>query len=49
MSSAESLEAEAIWHKNDHYTYNEAMRDVDANLWKEAMNVEMKSMGFNNI
>ena len=38
---------EAIGHEDDPYTYNEAMRDFDATLWKKAMNVEMKSMGSN--
>ena len=43
MSSGEALEAEAIRHGDDPYTYNEAVGDVDANIW--AMNVEMESMG----
>ncbi|KAL5564391.1 hypothetical protein UlMin_027555 [Ulmus minor] len=49
MSSGEALEAELIGHENDPYTYNEAMGDVDANLWKKAMNVEMESMGSNKV
>ena len=28
MSGGEALEAEAIGHDDDPYTYNEAMRDV---------------------
>ena len=32
MSGGEALEAEAIEHEDDPYTYNEAMRDVDASL-----------------
>ena len=35
MSSGEALVAEAIRHEDDPYTYNEAMRDVDANIWKK--------------
>ncbi|KAL5538373.1 hypothetical protein UlMin_043253 [Ulmus minor] len=34
MSGGEALEAEAIGHKDDPYTYNEAMGDFDATLWK---------------
>ena len=33
MSSGEASEAEAIRHEEDPYTYNEAMGDVDENLW----------------
>ena len=40
-----SMKAVAIRHENDPYTYNEAMENVEANFWKMAMNVEMKSMG----
>ncbi|KAL5573866.1 hypothetical protein UlMin_023463 [Ulmus minor] len=32
ISSGEALEAEAIRHEDDPYTYNEAMGDVDASL-----------------
>lgn len=32
MSSGEALEAEIIGHKDDPYTYDEAMGDVDAIL-----------------
>ena len=32
MSSGEALEAEAIGHEDNPYTYNEAMRDVDATI-----------------
>ncbi|KAL5569925.1 hypothetical protein UlMin_026500 [Ulmus minor] len=32
MSGGEALEAEAIGHEDDPYTYNEAMGDVDATL-----------------
>ncbi|KAL5545175.1 hypothetical protein UlMin_008959 [Ulmus minor] len=49
MSGGEALEAEAIGHEDDPYTYNEAMGDVDATLWKKAMNVEMESMGSNKV
>ncbi|KAL5582278.1 hypothetical protein UlMin_014720 [Ulmus minor] len=49
MSGGETLEAEAIGHEDDPYTYNEAMGDVDATLWKKAMNVEMESMGSNKV
>ena len=47
MSSGKALEA--IGHKNDPYNYNEAMGDVNANLQKKAMNVEMDSMGSNKV
>ena len=49
MSSGEALEAEIIGHEDDPYTYDEAMGDVDAILWKKAMNVEMESMGSNKV
>ncbi len=45
MSSGKALEAETIGHKYDPYTYNKVMKDVEANLQKGAMNVEMESMG----
>jgi len=32
ISSGEALEVEAIGYEDDPYTYNETMRDVDANL-----------------
>ena len=32
MSGGKALEAKAIGHKDDPYTYNEAMGDVDATL-----------------
>ena len=48
MSGGEALEAEAIGHEDDPYTYNEAMRDVD-NLWKNAMNIEMEWIGSNKV
>ena len=41
MSNGEALEAEAIRLDDAPYTYNEAMRDVDANIWKKAINIEM--------
>ena len=46
MSSGKALEVETIGHEDNSYTYNKAMKDVESNLQKEAMNVEMKSMGF---
>ena len=49
MSGGEALEAEVIGHDDDPYTYNEAMGDVDATLWKKAMNVKMESMGSNKV
>lgn len=49
MFSGEALETEAIGHKDDHFSYNEAMGDVDKNLWKKAMNVEMELMGSNKV
>ena len=49
MFGGEALEAEAIGHEDDLYTYNEAMGDVDATLWKKAMNFEMESMGSNKV
>ena len=49
MSNGEALKAKAIGYNDDSYTYNEAMWDVDANLWKKAMNVEMESMGSNKV
>ena len=47
MSSGDALEAKTIRHEDDSYTYNEAIEDVDANLWKKAMSVETESMGSN--
>ena len=32
MSSGKALEAETIGHEDDPYTYNKAMKDVDANI-----------------
>ena len=49
ISGGEALEAEAIGHNDDPYTYNEAMGNVDATLWKKAMNVEMESMDSNKV
>ena len=49
MSGGEALEAEAIGHDDDPYTYNEDMGDVDAIIRKKAMNVEMESMGSNKV
>ncbi len=45
MSNGKALEAGTIGHEDDPYTYNKAMKDVEANLQKGAMNVEMESMG----
>ena len=42
MSSGEALEVEAIGYEDDPYTYNKATRDIDATIWKKAMNVEME-------
>ena len=47
MSNRKALEAETIGHKDNPYNYNEAMNDVEANLYKWAMNIEMESMGSN--
>ena len=44
MSGGKALEAKTIGHENDHYTNNKVMEDVEANLKKGAMNVEMQSM-----
>ena len=49
MSNGEALEVEAIGHDDNPYTYNEAMGDIDANLWKKAINIEMESMGSNKV
>ena len=35
ISSGVALEAKAIGHEDDPYTYNETMADVDATLWKK--------------
>ena len=32
MSNGKALEAETIGHKDNPYNYNEAMKDVEANL-----------------
>ena len=45
MSSGKPLDAETIGYEENPYTYNEANGDVDANLWKKAMNVEIESIG----
>ena len=45
MCSGKALDAETIGHEDDPYTYNKAMKDVEVNLQKGAMNVEMESMG----
>jgi len=47
MANGETFLAESLEHDRDPYTYKEAMEDVDANLWTEAMKAEMKSMDFN--
>ena len=47
MFSGEVLKADVIGHEDDPYTYNEVMEDIDANMWKKAMNIEMESMGSN--
>lgn len=50
MSGSETYEAEAIGHNDDNpCTYDEAIEDVDANLWKNAMNTEMESMDSNKV
>ena len=49
MSGGEALKAKAIGHDDDPYTYNEAMGDVDENIWKNAMIIEMESMGSNKV
>ena len=49
MSNGKAVKAEAIGHENDPYIYNEAIGDVDVNLWKKTMNVEMESMGSNKV
>ena len=45
MSNGKALEAKSIEHEDNPYTNNKVMKDVKANLWRWAMNVEMESMG----
>ena len=36
MSNKKALEAKAIRHEDDPYTYNKAIDDVEANIWKRS-------------
>ena len=38
MYDGEVYQAETMEHDEDPFTYDEAMSDVDAKLWKKAMN-----------
>ena len=49
MYDGEVHQAETIEHEKDLSTYKEAMKDVDAKLWKKAMNSELDSMKSNKV
>ena len=49
MYDGEVHHAETVEHEEDPSTYEEAMKDVDAKLWKKAMNSELDSMKSNKV
>ena len=49
MYDGEVHHAETVEHEEDPSTYKEAMKDVDAKLWKKAMNSELDSMKSNKV
>ena len=49
MYDGEVHQAKTVKHEKDPSTYEEAMKDIDAKLWKNAMNSELDSMKSNNV